>query len=152
MEAALRTGYELITGQPVPEVEIKDVRGEEGFRTAVLKVGDLSLNVGIVSGLKNVIPVLEAVKKGALNLHVIEVMTCPEGCISGGGQPKLLMDTDRQTAFARRKEAIYLHDRELPQRKSHENPAVQKLYKEFLEKPDSRIAHHLLHTAYCLER
>lgn len=152
MEAALRTGYELITGQPVPEVEITDVRGEEGFRTAVLKVGDLSLNVGIVSGLKNVIPVLEAVKKGALNLHFIEVMTCPEGCISGGGQPKLLMDTDRQIAFARRKEAIYLHDRELPQRKSHENPAVQKLYKEFLEKPDSRIAHHLLHTAYCLER
>ena len=96
MEAAIRTGYELVTGQPIPDLEVTAVRGTEGFRTSVIKVGDLDLKVGVVTGLKNVVPVLEAVKNGTLDLHFIEVMTCPEGCVSGGGQPKLLMDTDRE--------------------------------------------------------
>lgn len=150
MEAAIRTGYELLTGQPIPDVEVSAVRGTEGFRTAVLKVGDLNLKVGVVTGLKNVMPVLEAVKNGTLDLHFIEVMTCPEGCVSGGGQPKLLMDLDRQEAYAARREAIFVHDRELPVRKSHESPAVKKVYEEFLGEPGSHIAHHLLHTEYCL--
>ena len=152
MEAALRTGYELVTGQPVPQVEITEVRGTEGFRTATIKVGDLDLKVGVVSGLRNVVPVLEAVKRGKLDLHFIEIMTCPVGCVSGGGQPKLLMDTDKEEAYAARREATFAHDRELPFRKSHENPAVKKIYEEFLEKPNSHIAHHLLHTEYCLDR
>ena len=151
MEAAIRTGYELITGDPVPEVEITEVRGTEGFRTSTLKVGDMELKVGVVTGLKNVIPVLEAIKNGSLTLHFLEVMSCPVGCVSGGGQPKLLMDTDREKAFAARREAIFAHDRELPCRKSHENPAIRKVYDEFLEKPNSPIAHHLLHTGYCLD-
>lgn len=151
MEAAIRTGYELITGEPIPEVEVTSVRGTQGFRTSVIKVGDLNLRVGVVTGLKNVIPVLEAVKAGTLNLHFIEVMTCPEGCVSGGGQPKLLMDTDREEAYAARREATFRHDRELTYRKSHENPAIKKIYDEFLEAPNSHIAHHLLHTEYCLD-
>lgn len=150
MEAAIRTGYELITGQSIPDVEVTAVRGTEGFRTSVLKVGDLNLKVGVVTGLKNVIPVLEAVKNGTLDLHFIEVMTCPEGCVSGGGQPKLLMDLDREEAFAARREATFVHDRELPVRKSHESPAIKKVYEEFLEEPGSHIAHHLLHTEYCI--
>ena len=85
-----------MTGQPIPDLEVTAVRGTEGFRTSVIKVGDLDLKVGVVTGLKNVVPVLEAVKNGTLDLHFIEVMTCPEGCVSGGGQPKLLMDTDRE--------------------------------------------------------
>lgn len=149
MEAAIRTGYELITGNPIPEVEVVSVRGTEGFRTSVLKVGDLELRVGVVTGLKNVIPVLEAVKNGTLNLHFIEVMTCPEGCISGGGQPKLLMDTDIETAYRSRRDSLYIHDEELEYRKSRENPAIKKIYEEFLEEPNSHIAHHLLHTTYC---
>lgn len=151
MEAAIRTGYELITGQPIPAVEVTPVRGTEGFRTAKLQVGELELKVGIVTGLKNVVPVLEAVKAGELDLHFIEVMTCPEGCVSGGGQPKLLMDTDREEAYAARRAATFVHDEELPIRKSHENPAVKKLYDEFLEEPNSHIAHHLLHTTYCIK-
>ena len=149
MEAAIRTGYELITGQPIPEVEVTAVRGTEGFRTSTIKAGDLELRVGVVTGLKNVLPVLEAVKNGSLNLHFIEVMTCPEGCVSGGGQPKLLMDTDREQAYAARREATFVHDRALPYRKSHENPAIKRIYEEFLEAPNSHIAHHLLHTTYC---
>ena len=151
MEAAIRTGCGLVTGQPIPDVEVTAVRGTEGFRTSTLKVGDLNLKVGVVTGLKNVIPVLEAVKNGTLDLHFIEVMTCPEGCVSGGGQPKMLMDTDQKEAYAARREAIFAHDRELPYRKSHENPAIKKVYEEFLEEPNSHIAHHLLHTTYCIK-
>ncbi|MEG2270624.1 MAG: [Fe-Fe] hydrogenase large subunit C-terminal domain-containing protein, partial [Bacilli bacterium] len=92
MEAAIRTGYELITNQAIPNVEVTQVRGGEGIRKSVIKVGDLSLKVAAVSGLKNVVSILEDVKNGDCDLHFIEVMTCPEGCISGGGQPKLLLD------------------------------------------------------------
>ncbi len=151
MEAALRTGYELVTGQPIPNVDVTPVRGTEGFRKAVIKIGDLELKVGVVTGLKNVAPVIEAMKAGTLDLHFIEVMTCPEGCVSGGGQPKLLMDADRAEAYAARREATFVHDRELPLRKSHESPAVKKLYDEFLEEPNSHLAHHLLHTSYCIK-
>lgn len=151
MEAAIRTGYELITGQPIPSVEVTAVRGVEGFRTSNIKVGDLTLKVGVVTGLKNVVPVIEAMKAGKLDLHFIEVMTCPEGCVSGGGQPKLLMDTDRAEAYAARRKAIFVHDEELPYRKSHENPAIKKIYDEFLETPNSHVAHHLLHTKYCIK-
>ena len=148
MEAAIRTGYELVTGEPIPDVEVTSVRGTEGFRMSTIQVGDLKLKVAVVTGLKNVVPVLEAVKNGTLDVHFIEVMTCPEGCVSGGGQPKLLMDTDREEAYAARRAGLLKHDRELPYRKSHENPAVKKIYEEFLEEPCSHISHHLLHTTY----
>ncbi len=149
MEAAIRTGYELITGNPVPEIDIDAVRGGEGFRTATLKVGDLELKVGIVSGLKNVVPVLDDLQSGKLDLHFIEVMTCPVGCVSGGGQPKLLLDSDKPAAYASRTKATYDHDKELSLRKSHENPEITKIYDEFLGKPNGEVSHHLLHTKYC---
>ena len=149
MEAAIRTGYELITGQPIPQVEVIPVRGTEGFRTASIHAGDLILKVGIVTGLKNVIPVLEQIKDGKLDLHFIEIMACPEGCVSGGGQPKLLEDTDMDEAYAVRRESMFVHDENLPIRKSHENPSIKKIYDEFLEKPNGHIPHHLLHTEYC---
>ncbi|MDR1084201.1 MAG: [FeFe] hydrogenase, group A [Deltaproteobacteria bacterium] len=149
MEAALRTGYELITGQAIPAIDIKAVRGPDGFRTAAIQVGELTLKVGIVTGLKNVKPVLEDLKAGKLDLHFIEVMTCPEGCVTGGGQPKLVLDTDFQAAYEARAEATYQHDRELPVRKSHENPSVKKLYDSFLKKPLGEESHKLLHTTYC---
>ena len=149
MEAALRTGYELITKQPIPSVDVLAVRGTEGFRVSDIQVGDLVLKVGVVTGLRNVVPVLEAVKAGKLDLHFIEVMTCPEGCVSGGGEPKLLEDTDRAEAYAARREATFVHDKNLPLRKSHENPSIKKIYKDFLKEPNGHIPHHLLHTEYC---
>lgn len=149
MEAAIRTGYELITGEAIPDVNVEAVRGTEGFRTAEVKAGDLTLKVGIVTGLKNVIPVIEDMKAGKLDLHFIEVMTCPEGCVSGGGQPKLLMDTLTAEAYGKRRAGLFAHDEELPRRKSHENPAIKKIYDEFFEKLNGNIAHHLLHTKYC---
>lgn len=149
MEAALRTGYELITGKAIPAVDITAARGGEGFRTADVQVGDLTLRIGVVSGLKNVVPVLEDLKAGKLNgYHFIEVMTCPVGCVSGGGQPKLLMDTDRDKAYSARTNTTYDMDKNLPIRKSHENPAIKKVYKEFLKEPLGEKSHHLLHTHY----
>ncbi len=149
MEAAIRTGYELITGQAIPSVDVTPVRGTEGFRVAAMQVGDLTLKVGVVTGLKNVVPVLEDMKAGKLDLHFIEVMTCPEGCVSGGGQPKLLMDTDKEEAYANRRAATFVHDENLPLRKSHENPSIKKIYADFLKEPNGKISHHLLHTKYC---
>ena len=148
MEAAIRTGYELITGEQIPSVDVSEVRGTQGHRTAKIQVGDLTLKVGIISGLSDIIEVLEQVANGTCDLHFIEVMTCPEGCVSGGGQPKLLLDEDKPEAYAGRRAALLSHDSALPVRKSHENTSIQKLYTDYLEKPNSEKAHHLLHTEY----
>jgi len=148
MEAALRTGYELITGQKLKNVEIMDVRYSEGIKYATIKVGDLDVKVAVVAGLQNVEPLLEKVAAGTCDLHFIEVMTCPKGCISGGGQPKVLLNSQRKTVYDKRTKSTYKHDEELPLRKSHENPEVDKLYKNFLEKPLGHKSHELLHTHY----
>ncbi|MDR2510748.1 MAG: [FeFe] hydrogenase, group A [Spirochaetaceae bacterium] len=148
MEAALRTGYMLITGKELDNVDITPVRGTEGFRRADIQVGDLTLKVGVVTSLKNVEPVLDQLAAGTLDCHFIEVMTCPEGCVSGGGQPKLLVDLDVPEAYAKRRTATFEHDRNLPVRKSHENPNIKKLYSEFLKEPCGEKSHHLLHTHY----
>lgn len=151
MEAALRTGYELIVKKPIDNVEIDDVRGTDGFRTAAISVGDLTLNVGIVTGLTDIVELLNSVAQGRCDLHFIEVMTCPQGCISGGGQPKLLSDCDKEAAFKARREITLKHDRDLPLRKSHENSGIIKIYEEFLKEPNGKNSHHLLHTKYCLK-
>ena len=148
MEAALRTAYELITNKPIPEIDIKAVRGTDGFRKAEIKVGNLTLKAGVVTGLKNVEPVMEALEKGKLDLHFIEVMTCPSGCVSGGGQPKLLLDTEKEEAWANRRNALYDDDRGMAVRKSHENPEIKKIYKDFLGAPLGEKSHSLLHTHY----
>ncbi|MBC2582332.1 [FeFe] hydrogenase, group A [Clostridium sp. DJ247] len=148
MEAALRTGYELITKQTIPSIDLDFIRGSEGIRTANVKFGELELKVAVVSGLKNVVPLLEDLKNGKCDFHFIEVMTCPEGCVSGGGQPKLLLEEYREVAYKERKKAIYSHDFKLELRKSHENPAIKRLYEEFLGEPLGHQSHHLLHTKY----
>lgn len=148
MEAALRTGYELITKETIPNIDLEFVRGGNGVRKAIVEVGSLELKVAVVSGLKNVVPLLEDVKKGKCDFHFIEVMTCPEGCISGGGQPKLLLEEHREIAYKQRKAATYNHDSKLEIRKSHENPDIIKLYDEFLSEPLGHQSHHLLHTKY----
>jgi ferredoxin hydrogenase len=124
------------------------VRGSDGFRAAAIQIGDLTLKVGVVTNLKNIDPIIERLKDGTLDCHFVEVMTCPEGCITGGGQPKLLSDEDRGEANNSRRRALYEHDRALPKRKSHESAAIQKIYAEFLEQPNSHKAHELLHTHY----
>ena len=152
MEAAIRTGYELITDKQIPAVEIEAVRGKDGVRFGEVQIDDLTLKVCVVCGLKNVIDVLNQVKEGTLDVQFIEVMACPQGCISGGGQPKLLEDIDAPEVFDARRKCIYEHDANLPIRKSHENPSIKLIYDEFLGEPGSEKAHHLLHTEYCLDK
>lgn len=152
MEAALRTGYELITKKSIPSIELEMVRGGEGVRKATVQVGDLEVKVCVVSGLKNVIPVMEEIKAGKADFHFMEVMTCPVGCVSGGGQPKVLMETAKPISYQNRTSATYLHDASLPLRKSHENPEIKRIYDEFLGEPLGHESHHLLHTKYTNRR
>lgn len=145
MEAALRTGYALLTGIELEDVNITAVRGMEGVREAEVPVGDITLKAAVAHGLANAREVLEGIKSGRFaDYHFIEIMCCPGGCIGGGGQPQPTSEEIRK----KRAEAIYDEDEAMTIRKSHENPAVAALYKEFLGEPLSHKSHDLLHTHY----
>ena len=144
MEAALRSAYYLITGRELDNIDVKAVRGLESVKEAVIEVGDLKLKVAVIHGLINAKKFFEKMIKEKLEYHFIEVMACPGGCIGGGGQAK----PTSWEIKAKRAAAIYKEDESRELRKSHESPAVAQIYKEFLEKPNSHKAHHLLHTHY----
>ncbi len=146
MEAALRSACEMLTGTPLPSLELEYVRGEEGIRRATICHEGVELKVTIVAGLQYVGSVLEQVRRGEADFHFLEVMCCPMGCVSGGGQPKILLPAQRLEAHAGRKAGLYSHDKSLTVRKSHENPQIKKLYENFLGEPLGHEAHHLLHT------
>ncbi|OPY58560.1 MAG: NADP-reducing hydrogenase subunit HndC [Pelotomaculum sp. PtaU1.Bin035] len=144
MEAALRTVYEIVTGNTLASVDFVDVRGLEGVKEAIVKVGDLDVKVAVAHGLGNARKLLDALQAGEADYHFIEIMCCPGGCIGGGGQPIPTNYEIRQ----KRINGTYAADEAMALRKSHENPAVQQLYKEFLEKPLGHKSHELLHTKY----
>ena len=144
MEAALRTGYELLTREELPGIDFQEARGlSSGIKEAEVEINDLKLRVAVAHGLSNARELLEAMKSGK-EYHFIEFMTCPGGCIGGGGQPIYREDG----VLEKRLEAIYNIDREKELRKSHENPEVEILYNEYLGEPGSKLAHKLLHTEY----
>ena len=143
MEAALRTVYEVLTGETLPCLEFDAVRGLEGIREASLTIKGQEIRVAIVHGLKNVEEILAQIKEGTSPYHFIEVMACEGGCIGGGGNAPKTMKKVRE-----RQRAIYEEDKKLPLRKSHENPYVQLLYQEYLGEPLSEKSHKLLHTHY----
>ena len=149
MEAALRTAYEYITGEAAPEklFTLQEVRGIDAMKEATLQIGELTVNVAVIYGTGNVRKLLEQLKNGEKQYHFIEVMACPGGCIGGGGQPK---DKKNIGDELRRKriEGLYSRDKQLPNRKSHENQEVLALYKEFYGKPLSPLAEEMLHTSY----
>ncbi len=149
MEAALRTVVDVLTGEDMPRLEYADVRGLEGIKEATVSVNGTDINVAIVHGTANAAKLLNAIRAGEKTYHFIEVMGCPGGCVTGGGQPIV----DARTRYyvdprAARAAATYSEDESMAIRKSHKNPAVQKLYAEFLGKPNSHLAHELLHTTY----
>ena len=145
IEAATRTAYEVQTGKKLEKIDFEQLRGMEGIRSATVDFNGLPINIGIAHGLGNARKLLEDVRSGKANYHAIEVMACPGGCIGGGGQPLHHGDS---AILKARTEAIYKEDAGKPIRKSHENPYIIKLYEEFLGKPMSEKAHHLLHTHY----
>jgi NADH-quinone oxidoreductase subunit G/NADP-reducing hydrogenase subunit HndD len=144
MEAALRTAYEVLTGKTLENLDFEAVRGLRGIKTAQIDIGGMPLKVAVANSLGNARILLDEVQAGKSPYAFIEIMTCPGGCLGGGGQPIPTDTAIRQ----KRKEAIYQEDKNKPVRKSHENPAVLALYKEFLGKPLSEKAHELLHTHY----
>ena len=156
MEAALRTAYEIVTGRELPaeNLHVKPIEGLEGIKEAALKIErtqpawafleGAELKVAVAHGLGNARKLLEMIRAGQAQYHFIEVMTCPGGCIGGGGQPRFTDDSVR----LKRISAIYAEDESKKLRKSHDNPAVAELYKEFLGKPLGHKSHELLHTHY----
>lgn len=175
MEAALRTAYELVTGASLPRIDLNEVRGLQGIKSATIpmipKGGDKPVNVrvAVASGIANAKKLLAKMKSGEVGwsrpgaarmppcpvanscpaplqemFDFVEVMACPGGCIGGGGQPK----TDDPAALAKRMNALYSLDQRSVLRKSHENPEVQAIYRDFLVQPNAGISHDLLHTSY----
>ena len=144
MEAALRTAYKLVTGKELEKIDIEPVRGMDGVKTATVDVNGLEVKVAVAHGLGNARKLLDEVREGKSPYHFIEIMACPGGCIGGGGQP-ISFDMPLRKM---RCDVLYKEDKQLPYRRSHENPSIKKLYEDYLKEPLSEKSHHLLHTEY----
>uniref|UniRef100_UPI0032167878 NADH-dependent [FeFe] hydrogenase, group A6 n=1 Tax=uncultured Draconibacterium sp. TaxID=1573823 RepID=UPI0032167878 len=145
IEAAVRTAYEVHTKKELPRLDFDELRGMDGIRQATIDFNGLPIKIGIAHGLGNARKLLEDIQAGKSEFHAIEIMSCPGGCIGGGGQPYHHGDVE---VLKKRQVAIYQEDKNKAIRKSHENPYIVKLYEEFLGTPMSEKAHHLLHTEY----
>ena len=149
MEAAVRTAYEFVTHEPAPKelYTLEPVRGMQEIREAAVEIGTLCLQLAVIYGTSNVRRFLSMAKESGKHYDFIEVMTCPGGCIGGGGQPKADVE-ERRTMVDSRIESLYKRDAQMKLRKSHENPELKQLYEEFYRKPLSPIAEEMLHTSY----
>ena len=145
IEAAARTAYEVFTGKKLEKIDFTELRGLEGIREAWVDFNGTPIHIGIAHGLKNARTLLERVREGKEQFHAIEVMACPGGCIGGAGQP---YHHGNSKIIKKRFDATYEEDRNKPIRKSHENPSIIKLYKEYLGEPCGHKSHELLHTHY----
>ena len=155
MEAALRTAYFALTGTEHEAIKFEAVRGFDGIKEASLVINGTTVNVAVAHGMKNAKVLLDDIRAGKSKYHFIEIMGCPGGCINGGGQPYVrecflpnedadIMDTYKE----KRANALYSEDERQALRQSHNNPQIKALYDEFLGKPNSHLAHELLHTSY----
>lgn len=149
MEAALRTVYEKVTGQELKNVDFTAVRGFEGIKEAEVDLNGTKIKVAIAHGTGNAEKLLTAIKNGEKDYTFIEIMCCPGGCITGGGQP--IVSAKKQMSVnvkELRAKVLYTEDAGKKKRKSHENAEVAALYQEYLGEPNSHLAHELLHTSY----
>jgi NADP-reducing hydrogenase subunit HndD len=149
MEAALRTLAEVITGKEAQNIDFTEVRGTDGIKEAEYDLGGTKVKVAVAHGLKNAREIMNRIKNGTADYHFIEIMSCPGGCVNGGGQPiKSAYIRNNYDVKALRAKAIYDTDKAMTLRKSHANEAVQTLYAEFFGEPNSHKAHEILHTHY----
>ena len=150
MEAALRTVYAVVTGTELPEdaMEFHDVRGLEGIKEVAVEIDGVTVKAAVAHGLSNARKIMDKISAGDAPWHFVEIMCCPGGCVGGGGQPIGTVMSSR----ADRGEALYEVDRDMPLRASHTNPAVLRLYEEFLGRPLSERSHELLHTHYTAKK
>jgi iron-only hydrogenase group A len=152
MEAALRTAYEKLTGKELKDINFTQVRAVEGLREATIEINGKFINIAVANGLNNAKQILEKVKLGEKEYHLLEIMACPGGCVAGGGQPlahveKYIYPLDKEI-IKKRQMALYKIDESKTLRKSHENPFIKSLYFEYFGEPGSHKAHELLHTTY----
>jgi iron-only hydrogenase group A len=143
MEAALRSAYEMVTGDELGDLDFTAVRGFEGIKQAAVPMGDLTVKVAVAHGLGNARKLMDKVRDGSADCHFIEVMACPGGCIGGGGNP-----IKNWAKMAHRLQTVYRIDESLPTRKSHDNPVIKQIYADCLGEPNSPLAHELLHPHY----
>ena len=149
MEAALRTAVEKLTGKELDKPEFTEVRGTDGIKEASYNVAGMDVKVAVASGLANAKIIMDKVRSGEADYHFIEIMCCPGGCVNGGGQPQVHADVRNfEDVKAVRAKALYDNDAAKTIRKSHENPAIRKVYEEYLGEPGSERAHQILHTTY----
>ncbi len=149
MEAALRTVAEIVMQKPLDNIDFKAVRGVKGIKEATITLGGNTIKIAVVSGLSNARKILDDIKAGKSPYHFIEIMSCPGGCVNGGGQP-IVDSATRNLIDVRvaRAKVLYNKDKKSSLRKSHENPVVKTLYAEYFDKPGSHVAHKVLHTSY----
>ena len=149
MEAALRTVEDILTGKNLEKIEYTQIRGEKGIKEATLNINGKDIKIAVAHGLKNARIIMEEIKSGKSPYHFVEIMACPGGCVMGGGQP-IHSSKERELIDIRalRASALYTIDEKSVIRKSHENPILQKIYKEYLGEPGGHRAHELLHTSY----
>ena len=149
MEAALRTVEDILTGKNLEKIEYTQIRGEKGIKEATLNINGKDIKIAVAHGLKNARIIMEEIKSGKSPYHFVEIMACPGGCVMGGGQP-IHSSKERELIDIRalRASALYTIDEKSVIRKSHENPVLQKIYKEYLGEPGGHRAHELLHTSY----
>ena len=149
MEAALRSVYEMLTGDKLENLEINAVRGLEGIKEASLEINGEMVHAAVAHGMANARILLDSIERGEKNYHFIEIMGCPGGCITGGGQP-IVKSTEamEKNVWQLRAQAIYNEDRSQHVRRSHENETIKKLYEEYLGAANGAKAHELLHTTY----
>lgn len=155
MEAALRTAYFVLTGKEHEQIKFEEVRGFDGIKEASIDINGKKIEVAVASGMKNAKVLLDQIREGKSKYTFIEIMGCPGGCINGGGQPfvhECFLPNEEadiiDTYKAKRAAALYSEDERQVLRQSHNNPQIQKLYSDFLGKPNSHKAHELLHTTY----
>ncbi|MGO3373098.1 NADH-dependent [FeFe] hydrogenase, group A6 [Pseudolactococcus laudensis] len=149
MEAALRTASETLAGHALEAVDFEEVNGTKGIKEATYEMSGQTVKVAVASGINNAKRLIEQIEKGEAFYHFVEIMACPGGCVNGGGQPvqpgSVRNFVDLQS---KRAQALYVEDRGKGLRRSQENPVLQRIYQEFLEKPGSHKAHHILHTSF----
>ena len=149
MEAALRTAADTLEGKDIKQIEYKEIRGEKGIKEAELEIAGKKIKIVVASGLKNARKIMDDIRAGKADYQFVEIMACPGGCVMGGGQPikssKIRSNIDVRKLRA---DALYTIDEKSTIRKSHQNPAVIKIYEEFFKKPGSEVSHKYLHTHY----
>jgi len=143
MEAALRTVYEVVTGENLENLDFEEIRGHQGIKKGSVDLKGTEVKIMVANGLRNARKIMDSIRRGECDAHFIEVMCCPGGCVGGGGQPYATSKTK-----ALRMDGLYTLDKSMPVRQSHKNPEVLALYEKFLGEPLGEKSHHLLHTHY----